>query len=169
MKPTICIDFDGVLHSYESGWQGIAVIPDSPVKGAIEWLLELLRDGMQPAIYSSRSSSLRGRRAMKAWLKDAAFGVWLQASAAMMYSRAPEIKNWADGIIHGFEVAGWEFSMGDEPEEAHYAGRALVKACAWPWFKPPALVTVDDRAICFDGTFPAPADLRAFKPWYKRR
>lgn len=41
---TICIDFDGVLHSYTSGWQGEDVASDPPVPGAIEWLREMIRN-----------------------------------------------------------------------------------------------------------------------------
>jgi hypothetical protein len=37
-KLTICVDFDGVLHSYASGWKGAGVVADGPVDGAIEWL-----------------------------------------------------------------------------------------------------------------------------------
>ena len=37
----------------------------------------------------------------------------------------------------------------------------------WPLHKPHALVTIDDRAIMFTGTWPALADLLAFKPWNK--
>jgi hypothetical protein len=38
----------------------------------------------------------------------------------------------------------------------------------WPTEKPPALVTIDDRAITFTGEWPAMAELLAFKPWNKR-
>jgi hypothetical protein len=38
-KPVLCLDFDGVIHGYQSGWQGANVIPDPPVPGAIEALL----------------------------------------------------------------------------------------------------------------------------------
>ncbi|HMM78123.1 MAG TPA: hypothetical protein PJ986_20665 [Gammaproteobacteria bacterium] len=78
-NPIICVDFDGVIHSYTSGWQGVATIPDPPVPGAIEWLMAHLpvpdELGMAPPyegpvvqIYSSRSKSWFGRRAMKKWL-----------------------------------------------------------------------------------------------------
>ena len=37
-KPILCLDFDGVCHSYISGWQGAGVIPDPPVDGMWEFL-----------------------------------------------------------------------------------------------------------------------------------
>lgn len=76
----LCIDFDGVLHSYTSGWQGPRCIPDLPVKGAMQWLRSLLSDPecvctMAPRyldfdvqIYSSRSRYFGGRKAIKKWL-----------------------------------------------------------------------------------------------------
>ena len=79
-QPIICVDFDGVIHSYKSGWKGVANIPDPPVKGAIKWLEDHLQcpdslcamapkyRGPVVQIYSSRSKSWRGRRAMKKWL-----------------------------------------------------------------------------------------------------
>ena len=38
----------------------------------------------------------------------------------------------------------------------------------WPTEKPPAMVTIDDRALTFDGTWPEIEDLLAFQPWNKR-
>lgn len=68
-KPIICIDFDGVLHSYSSGWQGPDVANDPPVKGAIEWLRGLIVGGQcDPQIYSSRSRQDGGIICMKNWL-----------------------------------------------------------------------------------------------------
>lgn len=79
--PILCLDFDGVLHSYTSGWKGARNIPDPPVPGAIEWLRSLLTDAecvcaMAPRylnfnvqIYSSRSQHFGGRRAMRKWLE----------------------------------------------------------------------------------------------------
>lgn len=34
--------------------------------------------------------------------------------------------------------------------------------------KPAAFLTIDDRAVCFEGTFPAIDELLAFKPWNQR-
>lgn len=52
---TVLIDFDGVLHSYSSGWQGKSSIPDSPNPGAIEFLQNLIEDeDIEPVIWTSR-------------------------------------------------------------------------------------------------------------------
>ena len=65
----ICIDFDGVLHSYTSGRQGVDVIPDPPNEGALDWLIDLMEsEEFTPVIYSSRSKDPKGVEAMKSWL-----------------------------------------------------------------------------------------------------
>lgn len=35
-KPILLVDFDGVIHLYNSGWQGADVVSDGPVPGAHE-------------------------------------------------------------------------------------------------------------------------------------
>lgn len=68
--PTIAVDFDGVIHSYESGWQGATNIPDPPVPGAMEFLAYLCNDsvGVDVVIFSSRAKTWRGRAAIRDWL-----------------------------------------------------------------------------------------------------
>lgn len=39
---------------------------------------------------------------------------------------------------------------------------------AWPTTKPSAFVTLDDRALTFDGHWPEIDALKAFKPWNKK-
>ena len=73
---TICIDFDGVVHRYDSGWEGATEIPDLPVDGAIEGLHRLCDDPeIEVAIHSARSAQPGGIRTMKEWL-DYWEGVW---------------------------------------------------------------------------------------------
>lgn len=125
-KPILCLDFDGVIHAYTSGWQGMSIIADPPVPGAIEFIERAL-EHFTVAIYSSRSRSFRGRRAMKRWLEE----------------RVEEYHGGADTYTDDFLL--------------------MIK---WPWFKPSAFVTIDDRAIPFNGTFPTIESLRFFRPWY---
>lgn len=54
MKPILCLDFDGVCHSYVSGWKGVDVIPDEPVVGLWDFIAEASRD-FEIHVYSSRS------------------------------------------------------------------------------------------------------------------
>lgn len=67
-KLKIAVDFDGVLHSFKSGWIRRTSIPDPPVAGAIGWLIHLIEMDFDVVIFSSRGRSLLGRRAMKKWL-----------------------------------------------------------------------------------------------------
>lgn len=68
-RRTLAIDFDGVLHSYASGWQGPAVIADPPVERAIEWLTAAV-ERFDLAIYSVRAAYPGGIDAMRAWLRQ---------------------------------------------------------------------------------------------------
>ena len=117
-KPIMCVDFDGVIHSYKSGWQGPGCIPDPPVPGAFLWLKELMDAGFEVCIYSARSCDYRGHDAMKDWFRL------------------------------------WKFKPADELK--------------FPTQKPPATMTIDDRAFCFEGDFPSPEYLKNFIPWHQR-
>lgn len=74
-KCTICVDFDGVLHSYTSKFTTIDEIKDPPVTGAFEWLEKMVNyeqgdNKFEICIYSSRSQNWRGVRAMQAWFLE---------------------------------------------------------------------------------------------------
>ena len=47
---------------------------------------------------------------------------------------------------------------------AAYIREGILK---FPTKKPAAFLTIDDRAICFDGTFPSTETMMSFKPWNK--
>lgn len=115
MKQTVVFDFDGVIHSYTSGWKGHDNIPDPPVPGVQEAIAEIRAAGYEVVVVSTRCKHPRGMAAIAEYLKR-----------------------------HDIEV--------DDIQTE----------------KPPAIVYIDDRAICFDGN---PATLlgkiQTFKPWNK--
>lgn len=76
---TIAVDFDGVLNSYTSGWQGTSVLPDPPVEGAIEWLHTMIQK-FDVVIMSTRNWQRGGRKAMRAWLKKHAGTIWWESA-----------------------------------------------------------------------------------------
>jgi hypothetical protein len=67
-KPILCVDFDGCIHSYSSGWQGVDIIPDQPVPGVFEWL-EAALGYFEIHVYSSRSASASGIEAMYQYVR----------------------------------------------------------------------------------------------------
>lgn len=127
-KPILCLDFDGVIHSYTSGWKGAHIVPDPPVEGAMRFLWDAT-EHFKVCIFSSRSHQPGGIRAMRDWLT--------------MHFR----DHWAsDRTTCDDKLAEIEFSD-----------------C-----KPAAFISIDDRALTFDGTWPDPESLKSFKPWNKR-
>lgn len=68
-KPILCVDFDGVIHSYTSPWIDEATIPDPPIPGALRWLWRAT-EWFSVQIYSSRSHSAAGRQAMEIWMRE---------------------------------------------------------------------------------------------------
>lgn len=115
MKQTVVFDFDGVIHSYSSGWKGAIVIPDAPVPG-IKEAIESIREQYFVVVVSSRCAAPGGMEAIEEWLEK------------------------------------WDIVVDDIAKE-----------------KPPAVVYIDDRAICFDGN---PMNLLYqivnFVPWNKK-
>ena len=65
----VCFDFDGVIHSYVSGFLGDEVIPDAPVPGIREVIDQLHDAGYTVVVLSSRSASREGRQAMWDWFR----------------------------------------------------------------------------------------------------
>lgn len=116
MRKTVVFDFDGVIHEYTSGWKGIDIIPDSPVDGIRESIMDIRSNGYEVIVVSARCSDPIGIQAIKEYL-----------------------------LFHDIVVDGVSET------------------------KPPAIVYIDDRAICFDGN---PNNLleqiNNFKPWNKK-
>lgn len=127
-KPILCLDFDGVIHSYTSGWKGADIIPDPPVPGSAEFIRKALKD-FRVAVFSSRSNQPGGIDAMKAWCAKHLPGV------------------------------------GEHAKHPSFLGEI-----EWPTEKPAAFVTIDDRALCFNGNWDSydPEWLLGFKPWNKK-
>lgn len=125
-KPILCLDFDGVIHSYTSPWQGADIIPDPPVPGALVFIASALAV-FRVAIFSSRSSTQDGIVAMQLWLNRQAMRELNPEQAGLV----------ADGV-------------------------------EWPIEKPPAFLTLDDRAFTFNGVWPDLETLRQFKPWNRQ-
>jgi hypothetical protein len=132
-RKLLCIDMDGVLHSYVSGWQGVDNLPDPPVPGSLEFLIKASED-FDLAIHSSRSVDSDGRAAMQEWLRRWMF----------------DAGYWSSSLLRGLAER--------EKDE-------LLDRIQWPIAKPPAFLTIDDRAVTFTGLWPDPAMLLKFRTW----
>lgn len=82
-KPILCLDFDGVCHSYTSGWKGAAIIPDPPVAGMWEFLEQAV-DVFEVHIFSSRTKQAGGKKAMFSWFLQWAATDRQEGTAAML-------------------------------------------------------------------------------------
>lgn len=155
MKPILCLDFDGVIHSYASGWKGARNIPDAPVPGALQFIIGAMGQ-FEVHIFSSRSNYLLGRLAMKRWLRK-----HLLAISQEDDSNLPDW--WLDVVRDRFleTYEPWHIVCQEQ------IGK-IIGQIKWPTHKPPALLTIDDRALTFTGEWPSLSEIKAFKPWNKR-
>jgi hypothetical protein len=83
-KPILCLDFDGVCHSYTSGWQGVDNIPDPPVEGLFKFLYKA-KDDFVIHIYSTRNKEGIGISAMKEWFS--------KYFTEFMFAKYPELED----------------------------------------------------------------------------
>ena len=68
-RPTVVFDFDGVIHSYTSGWQGSdAATP--PVSGIKEAIDHIRAAGYRVVVVSTRCRSVEGQYAIARWLRE---------------------------------------------------------------------------------------------------
>ena len=68
MTKTVVFDFDGVIHSYKSGWKGETIIPDEPVPGIEDSLIAIHMSGYKIVVVSSRCRTHEGMKAINDWL-----------------------------------------------------------------------------------------------------
>jgi len=98
MTKTVVFDFDGVIHSYTSGWTGVYEAKDPHVAGIRDAIADIRAAGYEVVVVSARCVDETGRSIVQAYL-----------------------------------------------------ARNKIKVDAVVAHKPPALVYIDDRAICFTG------------------
>jgi hypothetical protein len=129
-KPTVAIDFDGVMHSYERGWDDGSVY-GTVVPGFWDWAYEAAKH-FRLVIVSSRLSNPH---------------------------QAVEVANWLQ-----------------TQHQAFCTERQLIQPLPdleLSWSRPPAWVTIDDRAVRFDGDWLAPElqpeNLLGFLPWHYKK
>lgn len=69
MKKTVVFDFDGVIHSYTSGWKGENVIPDPPVPEIAQAIKSIREAGYEVVVVSTRCKSGVGMGAILQYLE----------------------------------------------------------------------------------------------------
>lgn len=146
-KPILCIDFDGVIHSYTSKWKDATTIEDPIVPGFFEWAQEA-HQVFRLVVYSSRSKEQSGIIAMRKYLLEK-FIVWCDNR---------KLTSYADAEVDELDNIKLK-AEGGLPFILYFAHE-----------KPAAFLTIDDRAICFKGDWSKldPEEMRNFRPWNKR-
>ena len=137
--PILCLDFDGVIHRYSKGWQD-GQIYDPPTDGFFKWATST-NHHFKLMVHSSRSKHWDGIQAMAHWLAEHA------AHEGWSVTEWPRFERPVMRLLH--------------------ARDANVIVLTFVQEKPPAFVTIDDRALTFRGDWNEMSvpGLLSFKPW----
>ncbi len=149
-KPILSLDFDGTINSYRSGWKGPRNIPDAAMPGALQFIVEA-QEFFTVHIFSTRSNYFGGRRAMKHWLRQ-------EYNKLNYNTEKNDLPEWFMNRINWFTIEPFHILFKDTVAD-------IISDIKFPRHKPPALVTIDDRAIQFQGVWPSPEELLKFKPY----
>lgn len=131
---TIAFDFDGVIHSYDSGWTG-EVPTDPPVPGARESLATLRAAGYRVVVFSCRVLTAGGMAATREWLRT--HGIEVDGITGIK----PHAVLYVDDRAHRFQGT-WDdvlAAVGRKPWNVErMLAEPLPPAFATPWVPPPA-------------------------------
>ena len=139
MKKSIAFDFDGVIHSYVSGWQGYDEIPDPVVPGIKEVISKLKKDGYYIIVFSTRAMRAEGVDAMWRYLEDNEIYVdqitsdkqpWILLVDDRCLQFTGDTSNLYDKIVNFKPVNSVDLDVETLAKELHEAGReAVLKKC----------------------------------------
>ena len=82
-RPAVVFDFDGVIHSYTSGWKGETEIPDPPVPGIREAIAHIRLVGFMVVVVSTRCKRPEGVEAVRQYLDR--YGIQAEKPPAICY------------------------------------------------------------------------------------
>lgn len=94
-QKSVVFDFDGVIHSYTSGWQGYSEIPDPPIAGIATAISQIRNAGFLVKVVSTRCKCEEGKEAIGRYLDYNNIVV-----DAIMYEKPPAIAYIDDRAIH---------------------------------------------------------------------
>jgi hypothetical protein len=163
-KYTILIDFDGVVHDYRYGWdQGR--IRGEVVPGFFKWAYAASQKFLL-AIYSTRSKAPDQLEAMMGFM----------VHGFLVHARREDWSWWVEtattkvpGLSYLCPMHRFRFQDLRRPPAPDHRDKFDIVYVAE---KPISFLTIDDRAVQFQGDWADPAlnpeALAAFKPWNQR-
>jgi hypothetical protein len=149
-KMILAIDFDGVIHDYKKGWQGGELYGHATC-GWFEWYLHVSKR-FDIVIHTSRAVDDLGCLEVVDWL-NREYAAWREHGSKGYPDNASE-------QLHDWLLARREELPRPLPERIIWQVQAT---------KPPAYLSIDDRAVRFDGDWSADSvsmsALYRFRTW----
>ena len=145
---TIAIDFDGVIHSYDKGWQDGSIY-GKPIEGVFESIDEFIKKGYSVFVFSTRSPFQ-----IKKWLIEHTFETEFDTEGL-------------GGDPTYYKYQKYSFSVKIIPFWVKFWNKEKIVGITRR--KLPAHVYIDDRALKFNGNWESTANEAFFyKTWQEQ-